>query len=57
MNITLSQIPLINSVPSDLICNGTLVRFRGMVQDQFDPEFYLKVFSVINRESKEKVSS
>ena len=49
------QIPLVNSVRSEFIPDGTLVKYRGMVQDQFDTEFYLKAFTVINKETGEKV--
>lgn len=48
------QLPLLNAVSPDHIPSGTLVRFHGMIQDQFDPEFYLKTFSIINRETGEK---
>ncbi len=49
------QIPLVNSVHGELIPDGTVVKYRGMVQDQFDTEFYLKEFTVVNNETGEKV--
>ena len=52
--ILVQQVLTINTVPGDLVRDGTLVRLRGMVQDQFDPEFYLKQFTVVNRDSGEK---
>lgn len=36
---------------------GTLVRFKGMVQDMLNPEYYSKNFSIFNSETDEsKVS-
>ncbi|KAF9411081.1 hypothetical protein HW555_010029 [Spodoptera exigua] len=42
------QIPLINSNASHNLPDGTLVRFRGMVQDMHNPEFYFEQFEVFN---------
>lgn len=42
------QIPLLNSAP---ICNfkdKQLVRFQGMIQDMYDPEYYLEQYEVKN---------
>lgn len=30
-----------------------LIRFRGMVQDMYDPEYYFEKYEVIKKESKE----
>ena len=47
------KLPLLSSATSShyLPPDGSLVRYRGMVQDQFDPEFYLKVFSITNQQT------
>ncbi|GAQ93090.1 hypothetical protein KFL_012920010 [Klebsormidium nitens] len=38
------MVPLLNSTSLDLLPSGTLVRFQGMVQDMFDPEYYVGAF-------------
>ena len=40
------QLPLLNATPSHAWRAGQLVRFRGMLQDMHDPEFYLRAFGV-----------
>ncbi|XP_043192405.1 mini-chromosome maintenance complex-binding protein-like [Amphibalanus amphitrite] len=40
------QLPLLNATPSHAWRAGRLARFRGMVQDMHDPEFYLRAFGV-----------
>ncbi|XP_061715583.1 mini-chromosome maintenance complex-binding protein [Cydia pomonella] len=47
------QIPLINSNASHNLPDGTLVRFRGMIQDMHNPEFYFEQFEVYNSETNE----
>ncbi|CAH4028882.1 unnamed protein product [Pieris brassicae] len=42
------KIPLINSNASHNLSDGTLARFRGMVQDMHNPEFYFEEFEVFN---------
>ncbi|XP_072947290.1 mini-chromosome maintenance complex-binding protein [Epargyreus clarus] len=42
------QIPLLNSNASHNLPDGTLVRFRGMIQDMHNPEFYFEHFEVFN---------
>lgn len=32
---------------------GTLVRFKGMIQDMLNPEYYSKTYSVINSTTNE----
>ena len=39
-------LPSLNSVPTHELVDGQLVRFRCMLQDMFDPEFYLASFEV-----------
>ncbi|XP_045450712.1 mini-chromosome maintenance complex-binding protein [Melitaea cinxia] len=48
-----SKIPLINSNASHNLSDGTLVRFRGMVQDMHNPEFYFEQFEVFNTKTNE----
>ncbi|XP_041987429.1 mini-chromosome maintenance complex-binding protein [Aricia agestis] len=47
-----NKIPLINSNASHNLSDGALVRFRGMVQDMYNPEFYLEQFNVLNTNTK-----
>ena len=46
---TLKRVPSLNDIPSHLLKSKSLVRFRCMVQDMFDPEFYLAVYEVVNK--------
>ena len=41
-----SQISSLNSNPQHNLQGHSLVRFRCMVQDMFDPEFYLGTYEV-----------
>ncbi|GBP15443.1 Mini-chromosome maintenance complex-binding protein [Eumeta japonica] len=43
-----SQIPLINSNASHYLPDNSMVRFRGMIQDMRNPEFYFESFEVYN---------
>ncbi|CAH2091456.1 unnamed protein product [Euphydryas editha] len=47
------KIPLINSNASHNLPDGSLVRFRGMVQDMHNPEFYFEQFEVFNTKTNE----
>ncbi|CAH2040006.1 unnamed protein product, partial [Iphiclides podalirius] len=47
------QIPLLNSNASHNLSDGKLVRFRGMVQDMHNPEFYFEKFEVYNTATNE----
>lgn len=49
-----SKIPLLNAVPSYELCDHQLVRFRGMIQHMFNPEFYLGQYEVEHNVSKAK---
>jgi len=42
------NIPSLNLVPNHSLSDGQLVRFRCMVQDMFDPEFYMAQYQVKN---------
>jgi hypothetical protein len=51
------QIPSLNEVSLvDTLPHGSLVRYRGMVQDMFDPEYFLGVYEEVNA-SGQKVSN
>ena len=38
------QVPVLTPASRDLLAPGSLVRYRGMVQDMLNPEFYLGVY-------------
>lgn len=42
------EIPLLNNVQLHDITDKQLVRFRGMVQDMYDPEYFFKQYEVKN---------
>ncbi|XP_030765573.1 mini-chromosome maintenance complex-binding protein [Sitophilus oryzae] len=48
------KVPLINSNPIHEFNDGTLLRFRGMIQDMHGPEYYMVVFNIINEQTNEK---
>lgn len=50
----LSKVPSINNSIVENIPPKSLVCFRGMIQDMFDPEFYLGQYSVTNKTTQEK---
>ena len=39
-----ASLPSLNSTQVHELCDGQVVRFRCMIQDMFDPEFYVKTF-------------
>ncbi|XP_011311166.1 mini-chromosome maintenance complex-binding protein [Fopius arisanus] len=43
------EIPSINSTALHNLRDGQLVRFRGMIQDMYNPEFYFERYEVIDR--------
>ena len=47
------QVPSLNTVPLEMLRDGCLVRYRAMVQDQFDPEFYFKLYHTTADEGAE----
>ena len=51
------QVPSLNSIPPRSIPRGSLVRFRCMIQDMFDPEFYLAVYETTNPADSKTVSA
>ncbi|XP_070148718.1 mini-chromosome maintenance complex-binding protein [Polyergus mexicanus] len=49
----LREIPLLNNVQLHNIVDKQLVRFRGMVQDMYDPEYFFKQYEVKNTKTGE----
>lgn len=45
---TFQSIPMLNH-NSSMIPNSSLVRFRGMIQDMLDPEFYLEKYTIASK--------
>ena len=39
-------IPFLNYLSPDKLKNGTFLRFRGIIQDQLEPEFFLDQYQV-----------
>ena len=48
-NEALQRVPSLNDIPCHLLKSKSLVRFRCMIQDMFDPEFFLAVFEAMNK--------
>lgn len=48
----LQHIPSLNDVPGHLLKSKSLVKFRCMIQDMFDPEFYLAVYETVDKSDK-----
>lgn len=48
-------IPMLNYVQLQQLSDGTLVRFRGIVQDMFDPEIYLERYEVRSADGSVRV--
>ena len=42
--LTCLQVPLLNASSVLSVPHHSLVRYRCMIQDQFDPEFYFQVY-------------
>jgi len=40
----------VNDIPLEKLVSGSLVRYRCMVQDLFDPEFFLSTYEIHNVE-------
>ncbi|XP_078449396.1 mini-chromosome maintenance complex-binding protein [Lampetra fluviatilis] len=49
------MVPSLNDVPLQQLKSGGVARFRCMVQDMFDPEFYLRVFEVLGPDAQTAV--
>ncbi|GFN89276.1 mini-chromosome maintenance complex-binding protein [Plakobranchus ocellatus] len=47
---TLRSLPSVNSIALDQLRSGTLVKYRCMVQDVFDPQYFVSRFSVTSKD-------
>lgn len=47
------RIPFINYVSLQNFADGALVRYRGMIQDMLNPEYYSPFYTVVNLQSNE----
>jgi len=52
----LLQVPSLNDVPVHYLKPNSLVKFRCMVQDMFDPEFYIGVYETVYPNTNARVS-
>lgn len=50
-----SQVPSLNDVPLHYLKPNSLVKFRCLIQDMFDPEFYMGVYETVEPATKAKV--
>ncbi|KAG8435803.1 hypothetical protein GDO86_013662 [Hymenochirus boettgeri] len=48
-------VPCLNEVPLHYLKPDSLVRFRCMIQDMFDPEFYMGVYETIDTSNNSRV--
>ncbi|XP_045575132.1 mini-chromosome maintenance complex-binding protein [Salmo salar] len=49
------KVPLLNDVPLHYLKHNSLVKFRCLVQDIFDPEFYMGVYETVDPSPKANV--
>ncbi|XP_039182939.1 mini-chromosome maintenance complex-binding protein isoform X1 [Crotalus tigris] len=54
-NNATNWIPSLNDVPLHYLKPNSLIKFRCMVQDMFDPEFYMNVYETVDTVSKSRV--
>ncbi|KAJ6669007.1 hypothetical protein lerEdw1_007816 [Lerista edwardsae] len=54
-NNATNWVPSLNDVPLHYLKPNSLVKFRCMVQDMFDPEFYMNVYETIDTNTKSRV--
>ncbi|KAL4841862.1 hypothetical protein H8958_017372 [Nasalis larvatus] len=45
-------VPSLNEVPLHYLKPNSFVKFRCMIQDMFDPEFYMGVYETVNQNTK-----
>ncbi|XP_034465077.1 mini-chromosome maintenance complex-binding protein [Hippoglossus hippoglossus] len=48
-------VPSLNDIPLHYLKPNTLVKFRCLIQDMFDPEFYMGAYETVDPSSKAKV--
>lgn len=51
------QVPSLNDVPLHYLKPNSLVKFRCLIQDMFDPEYYMGVYETVDPSTKAKVST
>ncbi|CAM5168413.1 unnamed protein product [Natator depressus] len=56
-NNATNWVPSLNDVPLHYLKPNSLVKFRCMVQDMFDPEFYMGVYETIDPNTKTRIAS
>lgn len=49
------QVPSLNDVPLHYLKPNSLVKFRCLIQDMFDPEFYMAAYETVDPNTKAKV--
>ncbi|CAO2583526.1 Mini-chromosome maintenance complex-binding protein [Lemmus lemmus] len=49
------KVPSLNEVPLHYLKPNSFVKFRCMIQDMFDPEFYMGVYETVNQNTKARV--
>ncbi|KAH0623696.1 hypothetical protein JD844_006756 [Phrynosoma platyrhinos] len=54
-NNAANWVPSLNDVPLHYLKPNSLVKFRCMVQDMFDPEFYMNVYETVDIQTKSRV--
>uniref|UniRef100_A0A8C5SQF5 Mini-chromosome maintenance complex-binding protein n=1 Tax=Laticauda laticaudata TaxID=8630 RepID=A0A8C5SQF5_LATLA len=54
-NNATNWVPSLNDVPLHYLKPNSLVKFRCMVQDMFDPEFYMNVYETVDTVTKSRV--
>lgn len=52
---THTWVPSLNDVPLHYLKPNSLVKFRCLIQDMFDPEFYMGVYETVDPSTKAKV--
>uniref|UniRef100_A0A8P4KTE1 Mini-chromosome maintenance complex-binding protein n=1 Tax=Dicentrarchus labrax TaxID=13489 RepID=A0A8P4KTE1_DICLA len=50
-----TSVPSLNDVPLHYLKPNSLVKFRCLIQDMFDPEFYMGVYETVDPATKAKV--
>lgn len=55
--IFLVKVPSLNDVPLHYLKPNSLVKFRCLIQDMFDPEFYMGTYETVDPSTKAKVSA
>ncbi|CAM4583757.1 unnamed protein product [Lepidochelys olivacea] len=55
-NNATNWVPSLNDVPLHYLKPNSLVKFRCMVQDMFDPEFYMGVYETIDPNTKTRLN-